>query len=564
MGLMLIGMIFETLGIGLVIPAIALLTQANIATKYSAVRHLLEKVGNPSREDIVVGGMLLLVAFYLLKAIFIGWLTWRQMSLVFGIQAQLSQRLFTSYLNRPYTFHLQRNSAQLLHNVTSEVVAFTFNVLLPGLALLSEGLVVLGFASLMLVIEPLGALAVAVIIGSASWAFSYFTRLRVARWGEQRQLHEGLRVQHVQQGLGGVKEVKLLGREREFLEQFRFHDENSARVARLQLTLQQLPRLWLEVLAVGGLAILVLTMLALERPLEALLPTLAVFAAAAFRLMPSVNRMLGAVQSIRFGLPSITTLYSELRDFREVHPAARKRRESSGDAIDLVEITYAYPKTAKAALNDVSLSIRHGECVGIVGASGAGKSTLVDILLGLLAPSRGSVRRNGENIQLAIRDWQDQVGYVPQSIFLTDDTLARNVAFGLSNAQIDPDAVWRALRAAQLEQFARDLPDGLETIVGERGVRLSGGQRQRIGIARALYQDPAVLVLDEATSSLDTATERGVMEAVNALHGSKTVIIVAHRLSTVEHCDRLYRLEDGRVTAEGSYEQVTQLRRAPG
>jgi len=504
--------------------------------------------------------MLTLAGVFLFKAIFMGFVVWRQMRFVFGVQAHLSQRLFTAYLRQPYTFHLQRNSAQLIHNLTTEVSAFTFNIMIPGLILLTEGFVVAGFAALLLAVEPLGAVIVVSVLGVAAGTFHHFTRKRVTRWGEARHLHEGLRVQHVQQGLGGAKDVKLLGREAEFLEQYRVHNVQSARVAERQLTLQQLPRLWLEVLAVSGLVLLVLSMLSLGRPLDALLPTLALFAAAAFRLMPSINRILNAAQSLRFAQPVINTLHLELSGFDELPAPARGPVEPFGEALELVDVTFTYPEASQPALRGISLSIRRGECVGFVGTSGAGKSTLVDILLGLLTPSSGWVRVDGKDIRRALRNWQDQVGYVPQSIYLTDDTLMRNVAFGLSDAQIVPNAVWRALRAAQLDEFVEALPNGLQTTVGERGVRLSGGQRQRIGIARALYHDPSVVVLDEATSSLDAATERGVMQAVNALAGSKTIIIIAHRLSTVEHCTRLFRLEFGRVTDEGTYEAVTSAK----
>jgi ATP-binding cassette, subfamily B, bacterial PglK len=297
-------------------------------------------------------------------------------------------------------------------------------------------------------------------------------------------------------------------------------------------------------------------MLTLGRAVDTPLPTLGLFAAAAFRLMPSINRILNAGQSLRFGLPVINTLHSELREFEVLPAPVRRPLEPFAETIELADVTYTYPNAIRPALHAVSLMIRRGDCVGFVGTSGAGKSTLVDILLGLLAPSGGSVRIDGEDVQKSMRNWQDQLGYVPQSIYLTDDTLARNVAFGLADAQIDTEAVWRALGAAQLAEFVRSLPDGLQTTVGERGIRLSGGQRQRIGIARALYHDPAVLVLDEATSSLDGATERGVMEAVSALTGSKTIIIVAHRLSTVAHCTKLFRLERGLITDQGDYAAV--------
>jgi ABC-type multidrug transport system fused ATPase/permease subunit len=263
--------------------------------------------------------------------------------------------------------------------------------------------------------------------------------------------------------------VKLLGRETDFLDQYRMHNAQSARVGQLHTTLQQFPRLGLELLAVSGLAILVISMLAQGRALEAVLPTLGLFAAAAFRLLPSVNRVLGAVQSLRYGLPVFDVLHTELKLATPEVDSAHRPVMLFRTALELSHITYTYPGAAEPALKDISLAIRRGESVGFIGASGAGKSTLVDILLGLLTPDKGEVRVDGQDIRVNLRSWQDQIGYVPQSIYLTDDTLRRNVAFGLSGKQIDDAAVQRAIRAAQLEEFVASLPDGLETIVGERG-----------------------------------------------------------------------------------------------
>ena len=561
LGLMIIGMLLETLGVGLVIPALALLTQSDLAHSYPALQSLLQALGNPSQQTLVIGGMMVLVGVYLIKGLFLAFLTWQQTRFAFGVQAQLSQRLFTVYLRQPYTFHLQRNSAQLIRNVINEVSLFTGNGILPGMLLLTESLVLFGLCSLLLIVEPLGALIVVSVLGTAAWGFHRLTREYITRWAETRQHHEGLRIQHLQQGLGGAKDVKLLGRETEFLEQYRPHNAQSARVGQLIATLKQLPRLWLELLAVRGLAILVISMLAQGRALEALLPTLGLFAAAAFRLMPSVNRVLNAVQSLRYGLPVINVLYMELNLPAPKVVTADDTITPFRAALEVNQVTYTYPGAAEPALKDISLTIKHGESVGFIGASGAGKSTLVDLLLGLLIPSSGEVRVDSKDIQVNLRNWQDQIGYVPQSIFLTDDTLRRNVAFGLPESQIDNNAITRAIQAAQLEEFVTSLPGGLETLVGERGIRLSGGQRQRIGIARALYHDPAILVLDEATSALDIATEDSVMQAVTTLQGSKTIIIVAHRLSTVAHCDRLYRLERGVVVAEGVSAEILSAKK---
>ncbi len=556
LGLMLIGTVLETLSVGLVIPAIALMTQSDYATKFPLLQSVLAKIGNPGQQALVVIGMIALVGVYVIKNLFLGFFAWRQNRFTFGLMEQLSQRLLTIYLRQPYTFHLQRNSAQLIRNVFTEVDLFTGNVVTPLMLVLAESLIICGLAALLLSIQPVGVLIVAGVIITASWVFSRLTRPFILRWGVLRQHHAGLRFQHMQQGLSGAKDIKLLGREAEFLRQFRTHNQHYARVGRLQNTLLQFPRLWLEVLAIGGLAMLVLTMLAQGSKLNTIMPMLGLFAAAAFRLIPSMSRVLAAFQSLRYGLPAIDILHTELNLAAPTPGTRHGHGLPFRETLEFYQVTYTYHGAPAPAISELSLAVRCGETVGFIGTSGAGKSTLVDILLGLLTPDSGEVRVDGTDIQGDLRCWQDQIGYVPQAIFLTDDTLRRNVAFGLPNDQIDESAVDHAIKAAQLEEFVRSLPDGLETLVGERGVRLSGGQRQRIGIARALYHDPAVLVLDEATSALDTATERGVMEAVRALQGSKTIFIVAHRLSTVQDCDRLYRLEKGRVIGEGKPEAI--------
>lgn len=552
LALMLLGMVLETLGVGLVIPALSLMTNNDLASEYPVLAPWLVRLGNPNHERVVVGGMIALAGVYAIKAVFLAFLAWRQARFSYGLQAHLSQRLFSGYLGQPYTFHLARNSAQLIRNTIGLVSSIT-NLFQQGLMLLTEILVVIGISVLLLLVEPLGAMIVMMTMGLAAFAFNRFTRNGLLRWGEAFLLHERMRIQHLQQGLGGVKEVKLLGREGDFVAEYKMHNAGSARVSQHQAVLGALPRLWLEWLAVSGLAVLVLVMIGHGKSLEAVLPTLGLFAAAAFRLMPSLNRVLGALQNVRFSLPVVETLDSEFRLMESIVPSQPRRLLTFETALTLDQVSFRYPSTKAYALRNVSIAIPRGASVGFIGGSGAGKSTLVDVILGLLTPESGAVKIDGVDIQSNLRGWQDQIGYVPQSIFLTDDSLRRNVAFGLPNESIDDAAVRRAICAAQLEAFVSELPQGLETVVGERGIRLSGGQRQRIGIARALYHEPAVLVLDEATSSLDTLTEQGVMDAVRALQGEKTILIVAHRLSTIECCQRVFRLEDGRVLDDGGW-----------
>ena len=555
--LIVVGMLLEMLGVGMVIPALAIFTQNDLTDQYPALYPIIQTMGNPSQKDLIIGGMLVLVSVYFLKNLFLAFLGWKQIRFAYGLQAQLSQRLFEVYLRQPYTFHLQRNSGQLI-NTVNEVNSFTSNAVIPVMTILTEGFVLLGLCALLIIIEPFGTLTVISILSLSTLGFHHFTRFNITRWGEQRFHHDGLRMQHMQQGLGGVKDAIILGREENFLEQYRIHNWRSIQMGQFQSGLQQLPRLWMELLAVSGLAILAITMISQGSASEAILPTLGLFAAAGFRLIPCANKILCSMQLLRFGLPVINTLYDEFNLIAPKNPVRENVIKPFHDTLQLNKVFYSYHGTNKAALKSISLSIKHGESIGFIGKSGAGKSTLVDILLGLLTPDNGEVKVDGINIQENIRSWQDQIGYVSQSIFLTDDTLRRNIAFGLPNEKINEVAILRAIKSAQLEEFVVSLPKGLDTIVGERGVRLSGGQRQRIGIARALYHDPAVLVMDEATSSLDSVTERDVIQAVNTLHGSKTIIFVAHRLSTVEKCDRIYKLERGELKAQGSLQEVFQ------
>jgi ABC-type multidrug transport system fused ATPase/permease subunit len=550
LGLMLVGMMLETLGVGAVIPILALTTKSNPISSYPMLAPWLDLLGNPSHERLVVFAMLALVGVYIVKVLFLALLAWMEARFISWLNSDFSLRLFTGYLRQPYTFHLQRNSAELIRNALGQVGQMIVAIQ-SYMLVIAESLVVLGILVLMFIVEGVSALFVASTLGLTSWVFYSFTRVRVKRWGEESQSHEKQRLQYLREGLGAAKDIKLLGREKNFIDQFQVSNKGSAEISKKSATLTALPRLWLELLGVTGVAVIVILMVAQNRSMESMVPALGLFAVAAFRLMPSANRLLNASQRVRFSSPAFSNLYKEFCLLDEVKSQEEYSLLPFKKTLALGGVSFCYPSTEALILKEISLSIKQGESIGFIGSTGAGKSTLVDIVLGLLEPVDGVVKVDGVDIRTNLRGWQDKVGYVPQFIFLTDDTIRRNIAFGLSADKIDEAAIWNALRAAQLEQFINELPEGLNTQIGECGIRLSGGQRQRIGIARALYHDPSVLVLDEATSSLDMATENDFMEAVCALKGDKTLIIVAHRLSTVERCDYLYRIEGGRIAEEG-------------
>jgi ATP-binding cassette, subfamily B, bacterial PglK len=553
--LMLVGLALEVLSVGLVMPVVALLTERGPELRLPGMGLVVDAFAGVPRATMIAGMMVFLVFLFFLKALFLWFVTWRHMRFTHHLEVDLAQRLLRIYLAQPYTFHLQRNSARLLNNVVIESNMVAEVGVAPLLVVVAEGLVLLGLGVLLLLVEPAGAISVAVSVGAAAWLVHALMRRGVTRWGEARQRHAELSVQHLQQGLGAVKDILLLGRESEFLERYLQHNSRKARAAQNQATVQRLPRLVLELFVITGMAALTITLLARGSAPDMIVPTLGLFAVAAFRVMPSVTRIMNSLQMMRYAAPAIDALHADLQT---LVPAAGGDEESIAlkDAIRLEHVSFTYPGAARKALDDVSLVVVRGDTVGIVGASGAGKTTLVDVLLGLLDPDVGAALVDGRDIRIARRSWQSQIGYVPQSIFLTDDTLRRNVAFGLSDLEIDEAAVQRAIGSAQLSEFVAQCPAGLDTRVGERGVKLSGGQRQRIGLARALYHDPEVLVLDEATSALDTEMEAEVLAAVRALHRDKTVVLVAHRSSTVLHCDRLYKLQHGRVVQAGSVDEV--------
>jgi len=542
--LILVGMVIETLSIGLILPLIGLLTNSDYQSRYPRV---FDFIGNPSDKTLLIAGSLVLVAIYAIKNIFLYFSASVQRKFVNGSSARISQMVFKSYLAQPYEFHLTRNSATLIRNAENANSVITGG-LDPFLVLLTDGLVAVGLFVLLMLVEPVGTLCVLVVFGGSAIGFQALTRKRITDWGRLRKTHMKMVLKHLQQGLGGVKEIKVLGRENEFFVEHEHHLVKSMEISRKYALIQLLPRLWLEVLAIIGLAILVAVMAGTRDDVSSFLPTLGLFAATAFRILPSIGRIMASFQTIAYSSPLIRTVDEDLK-ISVVADAAQKEKILFRKEIKFENVSFTYASAHRPSLQNVSLSILLGEAVGIVGPSGAGKSTLVDIFLGLLSPSEGTVEVDGVDIAIGRRSWQDQVGYVPQSIYLVDDSLIRNIALGIPHELIDHNAVLRAVRDAQLEDFVSTLPQGLETIVGERGVRLSGGQRQRIGIARALYSNPQVLVLDEATSSLDTETERGVMDAVKALQGEKTVVIVAHRLSTVSYCSRIFSIEDARLVA---------------
>jgi ABC-type multidrug transport system fused ATPase/permease subunit len=552
--LVLIGMMLELLSLGLIIPFMGLLTQDDYAEKFPS---LYERLGEPTQQEILVTGVLFILAVYLVKAIFTYYSNWVQRAFLNRAKARLSNEIFQRYLCQPYSFHLDHNSSTLITNAENGRTIVSGG-LEPLLVLLTDGLIATGMFVLLLIVEPIGTLCVLVLFAAASVLFQFSTRKRIHEWGIAKKIESRLVLKHLQQGLGGAKEVKIMGREQLFLEEHKKSVSASMEVDRRFMMLQVIPRLWLELLAIVGLVVLVLAMIGSGDSVSQILPVLGLFAATSFRIIPSINRILASIQTLGYSKPIIRSVFDDLQLLVPVTPKTGTEIQFS-TSVCFENVSFKYSNAVGNANENLSFCIGKGEAVGIIGHSGAGKSTLVDILLGLLQPTAGAVLVDGLDIQNNLRSWQDHIGYVPQTIYLVDDTLARNVAFGLPDELVDHDAIARSIKAAQLDEFVSTLPDGLDTIVGERGVRLSGGQRQRIGIARALYNDPEILVLDEATSSLDTETEQGVMDAVKELLGTKTIVIIAHRTTTVSYCTKVYKMDKAQIVGSGLPSEMTLL-----
>lgn len=539
----LIGTGIETLGLGAVLPAIALLSDDNfiILTKYwpSAL-----SLSHEILIYIVLGG---LTFIYLFKTLYMLWLIWYQNSFAFGLQSDLSRSIYVHYLNQNYIFHLNSNSSELISHITNEVNVFTYNVVLSVIQIITECAVLCGVVMLLLYIQPLSSISIIVLFFLAGYLYYKLFSRRLAKLGLDRQFNESEKMKKVNQGLSGIREVKLHGVAGSFINIFDKFNKASVDCGKLHHTINLAPRLLLELMAVIGVVILVCIMIYFQNQKPAqILPVIAIFAAAAFRITPSINKLIVSFQSLKFGAPSIQLL-GKLNYQYFIKPTSELVREKIKiETIDFKNISFKYPTRNQIAFKNVNLSFKKGDSVGICGPSGAGKSTFLDCLLGLLKPTGGDILVNQMNLWSddSIDAWHNSIGYVPQSIYLLDDSILANVAFGLDSEAINHNQVIDCLRQSDLLDFISTLPKGMHTLVGERGVQLSGGQRQRLGIARALYTNPEILILDEATSALDSETEANIMKTISSFHGSLTIFIVAHRLSTLDFCDYKLLVKD--------------------
>lgn len=560
--LMIITAFMQTAGIASVMPFLAVLSDPNIVHENDVLRLAYETLGFESTESFLyflgVAAFVIFVTGTALQALN----QWAITRFTHMQQYELSRRLMGDYLSRPFSFFLNRNSGDLAKTILQETTQAINGALMPLLRLVSQGLLALFIVALLIVAQPWLALTVALGLGAVYGSIYVVARTWLSRIGQDRVEANRERFTAAGEAFAGAKEIRLLGRERDYLERYRRPSKRFAIHQANASLLQNLPRYAIEAIAFGGVLVLVLYLMAGGGGLSQALPLIGMYALAGRQLIPAFQKIFQQIASLRFNTAAVDSILKDLGASPEGTPMLGRNDDpkplTPSQVIQVSDLTYRYPDQETPALDGISLDIPVRTTVGFVGSSGAGKSSLVDLLLGLLEPQSGSIFIDDVPLTRAnIRRWQAAVGYVPQHIFLADQSVAANIALGLPDDKIDHAAVERAARLANLHEFVtQDLPKGYATIVGERGTRLSGGQRQRIGIARALYRDPEVLFFDEATSALDNATERAVMDALHNLSGEKTIILVAHRLSTVRSCSCIYVFERGRLADRGTWDQL--------
>jgi ABC-type multidrug transport system fused ATPase/permease subunit len=557
--------LIDTAGVASIMPFIAVVHNPDVIQTNRWLQWAYGSFGFASTEQFLIALGLLVLGMLLLTNVYKALINWWRLHFDNGLNYSLTRRLLAQYMIRPYPFFLDHNTSDMGMKVLAEVHVVINGVLSAGMQLLSSLLVCLFVTALLIAIDPLVAAMIMVILSSFYGGIYWLAKRRLASISREQFRASSMKFKVASEALGGIKDLKILGRERTFLNRFADHAWLHAKNNVTAGVILDLPKYGLEVIAFGGILLVVLYFLSTAHASEQVIPLLAVYAFAGYRLLPAIQSVFANISTVRARLHSLDVLHEDLMGGQGGNDPERVLARSAdiqplpfARKLEIRNLRFCYARREKPVVDGIDLTIYPYSSLGLVGATGSGKTTIVDLILGLLTPTSGQILVDGAEISGDdLLRWQRNLGYVPQSIFLCDDTITNNIAFGVAEEEVDKSAVVRAARIANLHAFIeKELPGGYETVIGEKGVRLSGGQRQRIGIARALYRDPAVLIMDEATSALDGVTEEAVIEALRALAGKKTVLTIAHRLTTVKECDIIYLIDEGRIISHGTYAEL--------
>ncbi len=561
--LMVVGAALQTAGVGMILPVVSLVMDQQALHKEGLLHDVFQAVGNGSQTRFTIMVMVALIVVFIIKNAFLYFQQKATLAFVYTNQFRTSERMMKNYLRRGYEFYLNADTAVVQRSITSDVNNM-YALILAILQLMSDGIVFVFLVTFCFLQDPVMTVLIAGVLLLLLVLIKKVLKPILHKAGEDNQNYYSGLFKWISQTVQGIKEVKISCKEQYFVGEYVKCGKGYVDAVQKYSLYNQVPKLLIETICVICMMGYMMFMILTGVNSEEMLTTLTAFAAAALVLLPCVNRINNQINNISYFEPFFMGVSDNLQD--EIsgdrtdmsYATDNEEKLPIEKKIELKNIVYAYPNTEKLIFDDADVTIPVGASVGIVGTSGAGKSTIVDILLGLLEIKNGKILADGQDVQENYRKWLKNVGYIPQMIFMLDDTIRKNVAFGVPEDKINEERLWEVLKEAQLDEFIKSLPEGLDTGIGERGIRLSGGQRQRIGIARALYNNPEVLILDEATSALDNDTEAAIMESINRLHGKKTLIIIAHRLQTIEKCDVVYRVENGKAVVERGLEYLTR------
>ena len=558
-----ISSLFELLGVSGVAPLIEAVAEPDKINQTEIYQWAMRMLGLEDHVKLIVIMAIGLAVIYVIKNLYILWMNKVVYKFVYENQAKLAGRMFECYISQNLQFHYDHNVAELNRNVELDVANFFYTVQ-SILQMITEILVCFLLIIFLALTDFVTTMTMTVLMAFLVLIFVFGFKKRMKHYGAQSRMYSEEKQKWFLQSFSGIKEIKTVGKESFFSEQYKSNYWKYVKVVQRHQVLNSITKPMVEMICISGILIFMAIRILMGAEISGFIPTLSVFAVAAFRMMPSFNRISGFINAIMFNKASVDAIYHDLKEIEKLTAEQSHEDEKDTEAwtikqgITVDNIRFAYSgKPDITILDGVTLQIPGKKSIAFVGGSGAGKTTLADIILGLYQPQAGKIMVDGKDIQENRKAWQRMIGYIPQNIYLLDDTIRANIALGVTREEVDDEKVWAVLEEAQLADYIRAQEKGLDTNIGDRGVKLSGGQRQRIGIARALYTDPELLVLDEATSALDTETETAVMDAIFRLSGKVTMIVIAHRITTIRNCDHIYRIADGKAT-EVSYQEISK------